>query len=246
MRWFDSLEEGSIHSYEKLTRAFGARFVTCCRVPRPLDSLLSMSMREGETLKNYSNRYQEIYNEFDGDFEDVVVRTFKVGLLTHSNLWKSLTMKPPQGMHQLMDQIEEHKRVEDNKGSSKGKAKAFIPDRNDSSIGKFVSSQPRKEFYNQTSHTVVGSQAVNSVFKEMIYQVLEKIKHEPYFKWPNKMGGDPTKRNQNLYCQYRQDHQGHTIEECRTLQAFLDQLIKANKLKQFLQQPNSQANRLMT
>ena len=57
MRWFNSLEEGSVHSYEELTRAFGAKFVTCSRVPSPLDYLLLMSMREGETLKNYSDRY---------------------------------------------------------------------------------------------------------------------------------------------------------------------------------------------
>ena len=57
MRWFDRLDEGSINSFEELTRAFGARFVTCSRVLRPLDSLLSMVMREGETLKTYSDRY---------------------------------------------------------------------------------------------------------------------------------------------------------------------------------------------
>ena len=111
-------------------------------------------------------------------------------------------MKLPRGMHQLMDRIEEHKRVKDNQSSSKGKAKAFVPDWRDSSIGQFATSWPRREFYNQTPHTVAGPQAVNSVFKEPIYQVLEKIKHETYFKWPNKMGGDQTKRNQNLYCHY--------------------------------------------
>ena len=47
----------SIDSFKKLTRAFGARFITCNRVPQPLGSLLSMSMREGETLKAYSDRY---------------------------------------------------------------------------------------------------------------------------------------------------------------------------------------------
>lgn len=62
-----------------------------------------MSMREGETLKNYSNHYWEFYNEIDGDFEDVAVRTFKVGLPMNSDLWKSLTMKPPRNVHQLMD-----------------------------------------------------------------------------------------------------------------------------------------------
>ena len=57
MRWFDSLGEGSINSFQELTRAFGARFVTCSWVPHPLDSLLSMTMRKGETLRTYSDRY---------------------------------------------------------------------------------------------------------------------------------------------------------------------------------------------
>ena len=81
MRWFDALEEGTIKSLKEFTRAFGARFVTYSWVPRPLDSLLSTAMREGETLKTYSNRYWETYNEIDVNFEDVAVRTFKVGLL---------------------------------------------------------------------------------------------------------------------------------------------------------------------
>ena len=57
IRWFDGLGAGSIDSFKELTRAFGSRFISCNKVPRPLDSLLSMSMREGETLKTYSDRY---------------------------------------------------------------------------------------------------------------------------------------------------------------------------------------------
>ena len=57
MRWFDGLGAGFIGSFKELTRAFGSHFITCSKIPRPLDSLLSMSMREGKTLKMYSNRY---------------------------------------------------------------------------------------------------------------------------------------------------------------------------------------------
>ena len=78
MRWFDGLKEGSINSFKELTRAFRAHFVTCSRVPRPLDSLLSMTMREGETLKMYFDRYWEIFNEIDENFNDVAIRNFKV------------------------------------------------------------------------------------------------------------------------------------------------------------------------
>ena len=86
MRWFDGLHERSIDSYEELTRAFNARFVTSNRVSRTLASLLMLSMREGETLKTYLDRYWELYNELDRDFEDVAVRTFKSGLPIEFNL----------------------------------------------------------------------------------------------------------------------------------------------------------------
>ena len=66
MRWFNGLKANSIDSFKKLTQSFGARFITCSRVPLPLGSLLSMSMREGETLKAYSDRYWEMFNEIDG------------------------------------------------------------------------------------------------------------------------------------------------------------------------------------
>ena len=113
MRWFDGLDKGSIGSFQELTKDFGARFVTCNRVPHPLDSLLSMVIKEGETLKTYSDRYWETFNEIDRDFEDVTIRTFKVDLPTKHELRKSLTNKSAQSMHQLIDRIDKHKRVED-------------------------------------------------------------------------------------------------------------------------------------
>ena len=57
MRWFDGLRVNSIDSFKELTQAFGSCSITCSRVPQPLDSLLSLSIREGEALKTYSDRY---------------------------------------------------------------------------------------------------------------------------------------------------------------------------------------------
>ena len=113
MRWFNGIRANSIDSFKKLTRAFGARFITCSRVPRPLGSLLSMSMREGETLKAYSDRYWEMFNEIDRDYNNVTISTFKTGLLTEHDLRKSLTGKPVTSVRQLMDRIDKYKRVEE-------------------------------------------------------------------------------------------------------------------------------------
>ena len=94
MRKFNDLKANSIDSFKVLTRTIGSRFITCTKVPLPIDFLLSLSMRKGETLKTYSDRYSEIFNEIDGEFDDVAISTFKVGLLTEHGLRKSLTGKP--------------------------------------------------------------------------------------------------------------------------------------------------------
>ena len=107
------MKTNSIDSYKQLTQAFGSRFITNNRVPRPLNSLLSLSMCEGEILKAYSDRYWEIYNEIDGNFNDVVISIFKSGLPTEHGLRKSLTGKPVTSVRQFMDRIDKYKRVEE-------------------------------------------------------------------------------------------------------------------------------------
>ena len=51
-------------------------------------------MRDGETLKAYLGRYWEMYNEMDGNFDDVAINTFKSSLPVEHGLRKSLTGKP--------------------------------------------------------------------------------------------------------------------------------------------------------
>ena len=74
---------------------------------------------------------------------------------------------------------------------------------------------------------------VNTTFKEPVHRIIDRIKNEPYFIWPNKMGGDPSRRNQNLYCTYHRD-KGHTTEQCRVLKDHIGQLVKAGYLKEFV------------
>ncbi|XP_050281266.1 uncharacterized protein LOC126722158 [Quercus robur] len=145
MRWFDSLKAGSINSFKKLTQAFGSRFITCSRVPRPLSSLLSLSMREGKTLKTYSNEYWEIYNEMDGNFEDVAISTFKSGLPTEHGLRKSLIGKPVTNLRQLMDRIDKYKKVEEYQQMGKGKDKVIPRERRDFRSNRYNNSQPWRD-----------------------------------------------------------------------------------------------------
>ena len=181
MRWFNGLKANSIDSFKKLTQSFDARFITCSRVPLPLGSLLSMSMREGETLKAYSDRYWEIFNEIDGSYDDVAISTFKASLLAEHDLRKFLTGKPVTSVYLLMDRIDKYRRIEEDQLQGKGKAKVIPQERRDSRSDRSQNNRPRRDFARQSGST--NNQAVNAVFREPVQQVLEKVKNELFFRW---------------------------------------------------------------
>ena len=141
-----------------------------------------------------------MYNKIDGDFEDVAIHTFKVSFPVEHGLRKSLTSKPVTSMCQPMDQIDKYKKAEEDQQQWKGKAKVIPQERRDFKSDQYNNNWPRRDFAKQLGSA--NTQAVNAVFREPMHQVLEKIKNEPFFKWPNKMAENPTRRNQNFYCQY--------------------------------------------
>ena len=83
-------------------------------------------MREGEFVNAYVERYWEIFNEIDGDFDEVAIRTFKVSLPSEHGLKKSLIGKPVTSLRQLMDRVDKYKRIKDDQQQGKGKGKAKV------------------------------------------------------------------------------------------------------------------------
>ncbi|XP_075638377.1 uncharacterized protein LOC142610453 [Castanea sativa] len=163
-----------------------------------------------------------------------------MGLLDEFGLKESLTRRPPEDMRELMRCIEEYKWLEDDRLQNKRKAPVINYPRN-------IGFQPRpwKDLSIQESGPRVGE--VNVAFKEPVHRIVDRIKNEPYFKWPNEMPSKPSRRNHNLYCTYHKD-KGHTTEQCRVLKEHLEELVKAGHLKEFVvvtrNQKAGQADRL--
>ena len=151
-------------------------------------------------MKAYSDRYWEMFNEIDGSYDDVAISTFKDGLPAEYDLRKSLTGKPVTSVRLLMDRIDKHRRIEEDQLQGKGNVKVIPQERRDSRSDRIQNNRPRRDFAGQSGSA--NTQAVDAVFREPMQQVLEKVKNEPFFRWPNKMAGDPVNHNQNLYCQY--------------------------------------------
>ena len=60
-----------------------------------------------------------------------------------------------------------------------------------------------------------------------------QIKDDPSLKWPEKMKGDPNKRNRNKCCCFHRDH-GHDTDKCFNLKQQIENLIRQGKLRNFL------------
>ena len=132
-----------------------------------------------------------MFNEIDGNFDEVTIRTFKVGLPSKHDLRKSLTGKPITSLRQLMDRVDKYKRIEDDQQQGKGKAKVIPQERRDFRLDRYSNNRPRRDYIDQSGSN--NTQVVGAVFREPVHQVLEKIKNEPFFKRPNKMVENPEK-----------------------------------------------------
>nr|XP_023921307.1 uncharacterized protein LOC112032785 [Quercus suber] len=116
----------------------------------------------GETLKTYSNRYWEMFNEINGDFYDLAVRTFKVGLPIEHDLRKSLTKKSVRSVRRLMDRIDKYKKVEEDQQQGKGKGKVILQERRDFKSDRYNNNRPRRDFARQSGPT--APLVVNTMF----------------------------------------------------------------------------------
>ena len=110
-----------------------------------------MSMREGKTLKAYSDRYWEMFNEINGSYDDVAISTFKAGLPADHDLRKSLIGKPVTSVRLLMDRIDmdridNYRRIEEDQLLGKGKAKVIPQERRDSKSDRSQNNRPRRDF----------------------------------------------------------------------------------------------------
>ena len=113
-------------------------------------------------MKAYVERYWEMFNEIDGNFDEVTIRTFKVGLPSKHGLRKSLTGKPVTSLRQLIDRVDKYKRIEDNQQQGKGKAKVIPQDRRDFRLDRYSNNRPRRDYVDQSGSN--NTQVVGVVF----------------------------------------------------------------------------------
>ena len=230
-KWFNRLQHFSIHSWDELAEAFVSRFITNSKKPREFDSLLSMRMKDSESLKSYSSRYWEVYNKVDGCTEEIPIKTFKLGLDPESELKHKLFRRPAKSIRDLMSMIEQFVRVEDDRARTRAVSTQGRPSRKPANTEQRRTELPAKNLARFPWPRELGK--VHTVFNEPIYCIMADIKNEPFFSWPTPFSGDPLKKDPNKYCSYHRE-KDHMTERCYSLKQHLEELAKAGHLRRYL------------
>ena len=209
-----------------------ARFITNSRKRKEMSTLLTMKLEDNETLEDYSIRFWETYNDIEACGEEVAITTFKMGLPTDSGLRQSLVKHPPRDLGKLMYKIDQFVRIEEDGRKTPPVQIIAQP--------KVTITKPTTRTGNTTKNLSTPKnfvaptfQAFETIFKEPIYKIMEKIKREPFFVWPPKMLGNPVLKDGNLYCFYHRE-KGHMTKNCHLLKVHLEKLVSAGHLDRYI------------
>ncbi|KAH7841550.1 hypothetical protein Vadar_031385 [Vaccinium darrowii] len=194
LSWYHKLPEGSILCWAQLAEEFTARFLTSRTAPKTFDALTSMRQRDDETLRQYSKRYWETFNEIENCSEEYALATFKTSLPMHKDDILQAGGKIVAGQLQLQEKKTVESRVY--KKEYTAGWKDYAQQRKDK-----ADPDPKSYF------------SIIATFNISIYKMLYRIKNEPWFRRPPKMTGNPEKRRAtNQHCSYHRDW-GHMIED---------------------------------
>ena len=162
----------------------------------------------------------------------MAVRTFKLGLPPDTGLRPSFTKRPAPTVAKLMHKIDQFIRVEEDGGGTTSVQTNTQP--------KVITPKPSarssptvKSLSGPTDFAAPSFQAFETVFKEPIYKLIEKIKREPFFVWPPKLIENPDLKYTKLYCNYHKDT-GHMSENYHKLKVHLEHLATTGHFDQYI------------
>ena len=203
-------------SFEELSKMFVKNFIGGQRHKRSSSSLLSIEQGENESLRSFITRFnREALIVYKMD-DKLLLAAFHNGINSDLFIHK-LYEQEPQTMAELVHSAQNFMNEEDTIIAKKRKR----AERMEADLPHHPKQGPRpmkarsgekKDRDNKKASSLARSQQYTPL-NMPLKQVLMQIKDDPSLKWPEKMKGDPNKRNRNKYCRFHRDH-GHDTNEC--------------------------------
>ncbi|GLT32924.1 hypothetical protein SLA2020_075540 [Shorea laevis] len=243
--WYYSLGSNSITSYAELAVSFATKFSSRRLIRKTTSELMRVAQREGESLKNYMNRFNDAVLEI-GSFNQAVGLAAIIQGLKHERFRDSLIKHPPLTFDEANERSWKFIQAEEYALSTKpALPKGVRPPtwrEEEHSKKKFKPTQNRGPL--PTTADGSTTSPLRPTTKPTIWteftlprsQVLMQIKNKMEVRRPPPMPSPPTSRNRSKYCDFHQDH-GHITDECNSLKSELERLARSGMLNDYI--PNT-------
>ncbi|XP_073137629.1 uncharacterized protein [Henckelia pumila] len=112
LAWFNKLPAGSIASLEQLTQRFLHQFSINRKYPKTASYLFSVVQKEGESLREYVQRFIQAVHEVPHVNHDLLAGIMQQNL-RHRKFKESIAGKPPSTLEELLERAEKYIRIEE-------------------------------------------------------------------------------------------------------------------------------------
>ena len=186
------------------------------RHKRSSSGLLTIEQGENENLRSFITCFNRESLSVDEVDDKLLLAAFHNGVNSDLFIHK-LYEKESQSMAELVYSAQNFMNAEDAIIAKKRKRSKRIE--GNPSHHSEQGPRPKKgwtEERKDRDNKKPGPSAWNQQYTPLnvpLKQVLMQIKDDPSLKWPEKMKGNPNKRNRNKYYRFHRDH-GHDTDEC--------------------------------
>ena len=234
--WFSKIPPNSVSSFDELSKLFVNNFIGGQRHKHSSSSLLTIEQGENESLRFFVTRFNREALTVDEMDDKLLLAAFHNGVNSSLFIHK-LYEQEPQTMAELVHSTQSFMNAQDaiiaKKRKRAERVEADLPRLDQGPCPKKAKIGERKDRDSRKVGLSSGRSQHYTPLNTLLDQVLMQIKDDPSLKWPEKMKGDPNKRNKNKYCRFHRDH-GHDTDDCYDLKQQIENLIRQGKLRHFV------------
>ncbi|XP_073131434.1 uncharacterized protein [Henckelia pumila] len=219
LTWFNKLPYGSIANLEQLTDCFIQQFSINKIYSKTAAYLFTIIQKEGESLRDYYRRFTHAMHEVLHVNHDLLAGIMQQNL-RHRKFKESIAGKPPKNLEELLERAEKYVRVEESvephylNKRKREEDKPYIRKRDE----KRTSQSPRLQ---------------NIPLNSRLTDILVVAEKQGLLHPPRPMQNNPKRQRSDKYCHFHKD-KGHTTEDCFSLRAEIEKLIKRGHLGNFV------------
>ncbi|XP_075489672.1 uncharacterized protein LOC142528507 [Primulina tabacum] len=224
LTWFNKLPSGTVGSLGELTRRFLQQFSINRKYPRTASYLFTIVQREGESLREFVQRFTQAVHEVPYVNHDLLAGIMQQNL-RHRRFKESIAGRPPNTLEELLERAEKYIRIEE----------AAEP----RYLAKRKREDEKFEIKKEERWIAQSPHPQHIPLNSRLTDILVVAEKQGLLQPPRPMKENSKRQQSNKYCRFHKD-KGHATEDCFVLRAEIEKLIKKGYLGSFVDKSRDQ------